>query len=167
MGIPIPTVFFNGRKKAKMPTATGGSRHSRMQHNGPATVDTRGNPEVVDFRVPSQILLLTLNDRADWDVRSARLDTSGYSDTNGDVDSFPTAHTSARSLRPDDPYGDGLYRFWKIFRAEKCVAIADVDGLLHHRTAPPTDIFEKYEASERSTARLAIDVIGEAELPQS
>lgn len=116
-------------------------------------------PRSLIFRFCYRVVLSALNTRDTWDVRCARIDSSGDVFSNGDVDGFPTAAQSARSVRNDDPYGDGLYRFWKVLRAGEVVLLADIDGLLHHRAGPPTDISKRYAQLNRSMARLTASVV--------
>lgn len=112
-------------------------------------------PRSLTFRVAYQLLLLGLNDRNAWDVRNARIDTSGYSDSRGDVDGFPTAQRAARDQRADDPYGDPLYRFWKVSHDGRTVMVLDIDGSAHFRSGHPADLQDHFCKANRSVEAVA------------
>lgn len=119
------------------------------------------NKVSMTLRVLYNILLLTLNARPTWDVRNARIDTAGLSFSTGNVDGFRTAQIGAQQCRPDDPYGDPLYRFWRIQRDAESLAVLDIDGMLHRPDADATDLMPLFEAEGRSPARVAAKLVSE------
>lgn len=121
----------------------------------PSGATPRTTRKVLAYRIAYQMLLVGLNDKDCWDVRNARIDTSGFSGSTGDLEGFETAKVAATDRRPDDPLGDPLYRFWKVHHGSLEVSVVDIDAMAHLPRGASLDLYEKFIDCGRSVETVA------------
>lgn len=117
-------------------------------------------PAVLTLRAISRVLTSMLNEREPWDARNVYFDSSGGMGSEVmDLSDFPSAARSMAEHRPNDPYGQPGYRFWRLVQGESAVAVLDTDGVVHLKDGH-LSLNDAYVKSGRSLTRAIAATLG-------